>query len=189
MEVMIAVVILAIIMSLAVPRLSGNVRRNFNFTVDRVSDLLVMFAQRDTLARNPVGLSYDPGGPTLSLVVLETDLENPDLADWMTDRFVTPVRFPDIVDPYTIEIAADHEVVDTQYWPLGTMPGETRPEITVSFWTVDGDHGVQLILPAHGVSPRRVDLGGGRARRGGAGTGDDRIAVDLDAAGRTREDW
>jgi len=172
----VVVVIIAIMATLAVPRLASQGRRAFDLTADQVSDVLMMFAQRDQLGKKPVGLRYDAERRWLQMVVLEGDpTDSSVMAEWQPDRFVAPVKLPDMVDGSTFTIRADYEVIDTQDWPLSHTPGDDRPTIEISFESIDQVHYVTLVLGPHAVTAKRSD--------------EARMAVDLDAAGRSREDW
>jgi len=181
LEVMVVVVILALLATITIPRFSGTTRREFELVTDRVADLLMMFAQRDSLGQKPVGLWYDETRRWLMLVVLDTDDSAPGReADWLTDPFVRPVKLPDVVDTDTLIVTADGEMAYIADYPLSHTPGETRPTIDIYFQSVDRMHSTTLVLEPHAVAPRRSD-GSGRLQA--------RMPVDLDAAGRSREDW
>ncbi|MCP3905955.1 MAG: type II secretion system protein [Planctomycetes bacterium] len=178
LEVLIVVVILAILATLAVPRLTGTTRRTFDLTVDRVADLLVMFAQRDALGQKPVGIRFDASRRELQLVTLERYDDG--ASDWWVDRFVIPVELPDVIDEERLGVYADGEWVDVREWPLHHTPGENRPSIEIVLASVDGEHETTIVLAPHDVAPRRSDR---------AGTVAARTPIDLDGAGRSREDW
>jgi len=181
LEVMVVVIILALVATITVPRLTGMAKREFDLVAERVADLLTMFAQRDNLGQKPVGLWYDESRRALTLVVLDViDPESRTQADWQIDPFVDPVRLPDVVDANSLMVIADGEAAYIAEWPLGHTPGEARPTIEVYFQSFDGQHRVTLVLQPYDVAPRRMDRSG-RAQA--------RLPLDLDAAGRSREDW
>ena len=181
LEVMVVVLILALLATITVPRVTGMARREFDLAADQVADLLTMFAQRDNLGQRPVGLWYDESRRSLALVVLDViDPESRTEADWQIDPFVDPVRLPDIVDASSLMVMADGEAAYIADWPLSHTPGEARPTIEVYFQSFDRSHRVTLVLQPYDVAPQRMDRSG-RAQA--------RLPVDLDAAGRSREDW
>ncbi|MHC5004567.1 MAG: hypothetical protein ACYTJ0_15745 [Planctomycetota bacterium] len=146
--------------------------------VAHVSDLLTMFAQRHQLQQNPVGIQYDEVNHELRLVLHEPDPENiGGQSLWRLDPYVTPVSLPGDPSTFVLEVYADGEYVDIRDWPLATTPAEQRPEITVTLQ--DEEFSASVMLPSHAIVPRPA------ASRGGSATG----RVDLDSAGRSREDW
>ena len=179
-ELVVVVVLIAIIAAMVVPKLTGTTKRTFDLTVDRVADLLVMYAQRDHLARYPVGLTYDPEFGNLGLVVLTPP---PDEAtapsSWRPDVFVPDVTLPEIMDLDALTVYADGESVDVRTWPLANVPGQPRPTIEVFLRSKDGEYDATLRLSPHGVAPKRLNRTYFFARE----------PVDLDAVGRSQEDW
>jgi prepilin-type N-terminal cleavage/methylation domain-containing protein len=181
LEVIVVVAILALLATLTVPRVTGMARREFDLTADRVADLLMMFAHRDSLGQKPVGIMYDESRRALMLVVLDIDdPEQRHTASWQLDPYVDPVKLPDIVDPQSLVATADGEVAYIAEYPLSHTPGEARPTIEISFQSYDGAYHTSLVLHPYDVAPRRTD----RSAQAQA-----RQPVDLDAAGRSREEW
>jgi len=177
LEVIVVISILALLATMMVPRLTGTARRTFDLTADQVADLLLMFAQRDSLGQNPVGIRYDADRRELQLVTLQRYDGG---SDWRVDRFVIPVELPGIIDEDRFGVYADGEWVDVRDWPLSHTPGETRPSIEVTLATIDGDYETSVVLSPHAVAPRRSDRTDAVALR---------TPIDLDSAGRSREDW
>jgi prepilin-type N-terminal cleavage/methylation domain-containing protein len=180
LEMIVVVVILAILAATAVPRLAGNERREFRLAVDRVADLLTMYAQRESSGGTSVGLAQDYERNRLYLVVLDINPDRPEEpAAWRDDRNVRPVQLPAFLKPDDVVVYCDGEAVDIAQWPLTNSVGQDRPGIEVVL------HGpgeiASLLLPPYGTSPLRLsDLGDSAGLR---------ERVDLDAAGRDREDW
>jgi hypothetical protein len=176
---MVVVVVLTIIMSMAIPRLGNTERRTFDLAADQVADLLMMYAQRDNLSAYPVGLFHDITAGQLLVMVLDgTD----DHGDWAVDRLARPVTLPPVVDQEMLLVYVDGEPVSIREWPLGNTPGQDRPTLEIVMQSVDGEQQITLTLPSYGMSPKR---------RWSDGTGQlgTRSTVDLDAQGRSREDW
>lgn len=180
LEVVVVVTMLALLAAVAIPRLSGTRRTAFDHFVDEVSDMLLLFAQRDNLGRSPIGLVLDVSGerPALQLMVMaEADQGR---GAWVIDRLVAPVELPDFIAPADLEIEADGESIEIRDRVLAQVPGEDRPTITIRISDVDRRHRATLELTPHGVAARRLD-----DRRAATA----RRPVDLDAEGRSREDW
>jgi hypothetical protein len=100
-------------------------------------------------------------------------------AEWRPDVLVQPLALPPILDREAIWVYADGEQVDIREWPLAHLPGEERPTIEILLRSADEENQATLLLPAHGVAPVRLDQAPYAARR----------PIDLDAQGRSREDW
>jgi hypothetical protein len=175
----VVVAIIAVIAALTVPRMFGNEERLFRNTCDEVADLLTMYAQRDVMASQPVGLVYDEGRHWLMLVVYDVDPERGGRdADWRWDRLVQPVKLPEAVQ--FAGVRADGSPMDIRSWPLAARPGAERPVIELDL-IGPSEHLVTFVLPRHGVAPRIV--------RGGEETIASLTPIDLNLAGRMREEW
>ncbi len=151
-------------------------------TADRVSDLLAMFAQRETLSGRPIGIWHDTERHLLVLLILDIDDAAPEEpARWRPDRTVRPVSMPPSIDvDRGIVASVDGSPVDISQWPIATEPGKPRPRIEISLYADDGN--VKTIaLPSHAMAPYQLD----DAQASLAS----RRPIDLDAAGRNREDW
>ncbi len=179
LELLVVLVILALLFSMIVPRFAGTDRRALQLVSDQVADLLTMYAHRATLGQKPVGVGYDPERRAIMLLVIDIDLDRPDQpADWQVDRLVTPVKLPSTVDLF--DARADGEPVDLALWPIANRPGKDRPTIEITLVGRDGET-TAVVLAPHAVAPRQIDPDEvGPAVR---------MPIDLDAAGRHREEW
>jgi general secretion pathway protein G len=177
LEVTIVVVIIALLATLIVPRFSGTARREFRLLEEKVVDMLTMFAQREQLGRRPIGLQYDLDRRELMLVVLERGDRSSRENEWLIDQYVKPVRFPRTVS--LASVLADGDPVDVVDRPLVVVPGQERPTVTLA---LQGEQEISTItLSAHAIVPR--------VTRAGDWSPDSVEPIDLDAAGRHREDW
>ncbi|NNM24407.1 MAG: type II secretion system protein [Phycisphaerales bacterium] len=179
LEVMVVGVLLAVLAAIAVPRLTGNTRRSFDLAADQVADLLLMYAQRDAFGAKPIGLMKNERG-WLMLVQLDIDASDERSGDWRIDPFVPPVKFPDEVDLSSVVVTANGQRLDIIGQPLSHTPGEDRPSVQVFMQSRDREYQTTIDLAPHALAPVRSDRRTGTPRR---------VAVDLDAAGRSREDW
>ena len=111
---------------------------------------------------------------TPQMVVVAADEEDP---IWVMDRTVRPVPLPQDVSIY--DVHADGESVDISVWPLQVEPGQTRPDIAI---ILEGPNGVvTVVLAGHALAPMQIHSEAYAEWLGGP--------IDLDAAGRDREDW
>ncbi len=175
--------LLALAATMIVPRVVGTHKRALNLATEQVSDLLTMYAQRDTLSGRPAGIWHDARRNALQLMVLDIDPSEPDQpADWRPDPFVRPVELPPSIPADGVWLRADGKLVDIRQWPISNSPSQLREAIEIGLVDDDGDSRT-LVLPGNALVPSL--LGDER---------DDersnlRQPVDLDAAGRHREDW
>ena len=181
-EVIVVVAVLAVLMSMIVPRLVGHERRVHQLAAGQVADLLMMFAQREALSNRPVGIWHDKPRNTILLMILDIDPADPDApVAWQKDRAVAPVKLPHSIEPNRGVVAtADGRRMDFSQWPIATEPGKPRQRIEISLAAEDGTVKT-IVLPGHSISPYQAD----DARALSAL----REPIDLDAAGRHREDW
>jgi prepilin-type N-terminal cleavage/methylation domain-containing protein len=192
LEIIVVVAVMAVLATAIVPRLSRLGQRRFDLSVTQVADLVMMFAQREMAGTTPVGIDLEitrDGERRLRLLVLMPPPEQPgatELADWRVDPFVRPVTLPDAVDPDQVMLLVDGEELDIREAPFTHVPGDRRPRIEVLMGSAGGDRFGRIILPPYALGP---DIIVGGDIRGGAGFGEGREPLDLDAAGRSREDW
>lgn len=172
----VVILVLSILGTLIVPRLTGNQLREFRLTVDRTGDLLTMYGQRQNLGQKIVGITHNRADHSLALI--EIDAES-GYSDWRYDSYVKPVRLPAFMTEHDIEFLVDGDPYDPSEWPLSSEPGQQRPSIEIR---LRGPEEIAtLVLSPHGVSPMIMN--------GVHSSGNVRQAVDLDGEGRGREDW
>jgi prepilin-type N-terminal cleavage/methylation domain-containing protein len=70
-EVIIVVAIVAILAAMTMPRLLNQDRRRLQEATDGVSDLLIMFALRESLSDRPVGIWHDAERNWIVLMMLD----------------------------------------------------------------------------------------------------------------------
>jgi prepilin-type N-terminal cleavage/methylation domain-containing protein len=180
-EMIIVVAIMAILASMTMPRLLNQDRRRLQEAVDGVSDLLIMFALRESLSDRPVGNWHDAERNWIVLMTLdraEGDEDEP--ATWQQDHAVKPVKLPVIVPVDGVQAFADGAPIDFGQWPVVTEPGRPRPDVEITLSTDDGLLRT-IVLPAHAISPYESETGRELVEL--------RSPIDLDAEGRHREDW
>lgn len=178
-EIIMVCIILALLLSVVLVRLTSLQGRNFDTVVDQAGDLLMMYALRSEYARQPVGLFVDESRNSIRLMRRESS-ENPDDRSlWKSDPTVREVRLPDFMSIYDLEVIIDGDQADLTKWPLSTMPGEDRPAIELVLHYEDRE--VRLNLPPTALTPYRIEDG-----RDGVPA---REPEDLDNTGRWQEDW
>ena len=179
-EVIVVVIVIGLLATVLVPRLTSTRKQRFELFTSQVSDLLMMYAQRDNLGRRPIGLRVDTSStpPTMQVVVRQEDATNSQ--DWTRDVSIRPVKLPEFVRADDIVLFADGEVVNIINWTLGHVPGENRPAIEVTIRDDQNQYESTLTLSSYGISPQRRGEYRAAARA---------QQVDLDAEGRSQEEW
>jgi prepilin-type N-terminal cleavage/methylation domain-containing protein len=189
LELMIVILVLALLAALALPRLSGTESRRFDLTADRLSDLLMVFAQRDSMGGRPVALIHSADRNQIELLTLDIDPFQPDLlaewrpdrlvpfAEWRLDRLVPSVPLPTGIR--VVDCRVDGDLLVEQGWSIISEPGQERPVIEMTL--ASGDRMATLVLSPAAVAASRYDANSPAPY--------ERASVDLDAAGRNREDW
>ncbi|MBM44077.1 MAG: hypothetical protein CMJ36_03560 [Phycisphaerae bacterium] len=178
-EIIMVCVILALLLSAILVRLTSLQGRNFDTVVDQAGDLLMMYALRSEHARQPVGLFVDESRSSIRLMRRESGDDPGDTSLWKSDPTVREVRLPDFMSIYELEIYIDGDQADLTQWPLSTMPGEDRPAVEIVLYHEDRE--VRLNLPPTALAPVRIE--------DGRDTLPVREMEDLDTTGRWQEDW
>jgi len=171
----VVIMVIGIMATMIVPRLDGNREREFGLTVDRVSDVILMFAHRASTSNKPVGLRFDPESKQFELLIkFEEDGEK----FWGYDPLTPPITLPRWLESDSIYLYVDGELTDTSQWPITALPGENRPLIeTILQWE---QHEVNISLPSHAMGPSVLFDGIGEEVL---------VPVDLDSEGRGRDEW
>lgn len=177
-EMIVVIIVMAIMASLILPRLFGNDRRQFQNVADQVSDLLMMYAQRESLGTKPVGLWENTERRQLELMTLEVFDDSVERqSGWVIDSTVRPVSLPN--DVSILDVQADGESVDLSEWPMQSPPGQLRPSLAI---ILEGPSGIITIaMASHSLVALQIHSEQYAEWMGGP--------VDLDAAGLDREDW
>ena len=175
LEIIVVIMIMVVMAAMILPRMTGNQNREFTLAVEKVNDVVLMFAHRVSTSNQPVALRYDP--QTKQFELLTKKSEDGEYF-WGLDPLAAPVKLPSWLDSDAITIFVDGEIADTTQWPITTTPGETRPLIEVALnWE---EHSALISLPSHAMGPNIWFDGVGN---------DPLIPIDLDAQGRGREEW
>ena len=178
LEMIVVIVVLAILATLIGPRMTGNQRREFRVAVDKVGDLLTMYGQRQNLGQKIVGIQQRREDNSIMLIEIDA-ADTSGFSNWRIDPYVKPVRLPVFMTDSDVEFYVDGDPYDCADWPLSSEPGQERPTIEIQMRGPDDF--ASLVLQPHGVAPIVIN--------GENSSGISRVPVDLDAEGRSREDW
>jgi len=175
-EALVVVAVLAVLAGLVIPRMGGVRRREEGAVVDRVADLMTMFAFRSSAGTQPVGILHDAASRSLELVILDIDpTQDGDPLVWQPDRLSMPVLLPDGMD--LAEATEDSSLLPEGDWMVTSKPGGDRPRLEIRLAGRALEASVSL--EPHALHPRRSDrqVAGAREPR------------DLDEEGMDRERW
>mgnify|MGYP004393592951 CR=1 FL=1 len=178
-EMIIVCVIMALLMSAIIYRMTSRQGRSFDVTIDRVGDLLMMYALRSEHSRAPVGLMIDPDRDALLLMRRDNVESSSGQQMWSMDPMARGVLLPDFMDLDDLEVRVDGDRADLIDWPLSAMPGEDRPLIEIELR--HEQRTVLLSLAPHALAPQRME--------DGVDSAPVREPEDLDTTGRWQEDW
>ncbi|MEE2908460.1 MAG: type II secretion system protein [Planctomycetota bacterium] len=180
-EVIVAVTIMALLVSMIAIRISGTRDKQISLAVDQLRDLLMMYALRSEHAPEPIALSMDPHYMTIALVRREPPAYAGGDSQWIRDPFVPVVQIPEFMELEDIEVLADGDWIDIVEWPLVAMPGQDRPTVEINLGFEN--RVIALRLASHSLYATRHD----------SAVTDSELAPrepeDLDQTGRWQEDW
>jgi prepilin-type N-terminal cleavage/methylation domain-containing protein len=177
-ELVVVVVILAVAAAMVVPRFSGTARQEADNAIERVEDLLRMFAFRESLGVQQVALWRDPVDGRIHLLTKDAPEPGSDeVPDWRPDRFASPVALPEGLELATLEV--DDDSRDPGEWIIPSVPGGERPQIEVRL--VGHGFDTTVTLPSGGTGVVRVDADKPAPVA--------RFPVDLNRQGRGDEPW
>ncbi len=182
-EVIIAIIILAVLSAMIVPRLTRTLKAEHENAVEKMCDLLSMYAFRDATSPQQIALWQDPETGWLTLLIKDRDpsatSEDGDHSkyEWVADRRMTPVALPRGME--LTDLSVDGVDVSGTDWLIPTVPGGGRPSVAMHL--ISGSIDTVLRLDSNSVTPVRVDAGSPPIQA--------REAVDLDQYGTRGEKW
>ena len=177
LELIVVIAILAVVSSVVIPRLRDLSKGKADVTIERLSELLGLFAWRDNAGSQQCALYMNPDSGAIELWTLEPNPNRPtDPAEWTPDRFVQPVVVAEGVE---LEVLSDGMRLDGNEWRIVGSPSGNRVRIEIRVLTDGFDS--MLVLEPSAAMPTRVD--------NGKVVEDQRAARDLDARGMSREPW
>ncbi|MCE9619397.1 MAG: type II secretion system GspH family protein [Planctomycetes bacterium] len=177
-ELIVVIAILAVVSAAVIPRLRGLSKGQADVAIERLSELLSLFAWRDNAGSQQCAIYMNPDSNAIELWTLEPNPARPaDPAEWVPDRYVQPVRMPESVE--LADVLADGMRIGGSEWRIVGSPSGNRPRIEMRV-IADGLD-TSLVLEPGAAMPIRVD--------NGRIVEDQRTMRDLDARGMSREPW
>ena len=159
-EVIVAIAIMAIMAALVVPRLTRTTKSEHDAVIDRLEDLLSMYAFREATSSQQIALWQDPETGWMTILVAERDLEaagesRNQRAEFVADRRLQPVALPEGME--LADLTIDGLDVSGTDWLIPTVPGGGRPAIEMHIVSDVVD--TVLRLDSTAISPIRIDAG------------------------------
>ena len=174
MEAMVVVMILAIMATVVVPRLSAMVQRPARQSAILVGDFLTSVAQRDALTSQPLAIEFNGELNTLSLLV---PADEP--GQWRRDLVIHPIQ---LGDAFLVEASADGAMLDESQFRVEFRVGGARPLIEMA---ISDDRDSRNEGPFH----VRLSPDAPRAVVEGVSVQSTADREDLDAAGKGEQPW
>jgi prepilin-type N-terminal cleavage/methylation domain-containing protein len=175
LEIIIVIIMIGIMSSIILPRLSGTRNREFTLTVERVADVVLMYAHRNATSNQPAALQYNSDAKEFTLL---TKVKEDGERFWEFDPLAKPIKLPSWADNDLLAIYVDGDFTDTSQWPITASPGEARPLIEILLhWE---ERSALITLAPHAIGPQ-VWFDGDNT--------EPLMPIDLDAEGRGREEW
>ena len=178
-EVIIVAVVLVLLATAIVPRMSGVSRRKNDAAFDAVASVIAAFAFHESTNNGQLALSYDNDFRQLELQVLEqSDSNSGQRPIWRIHPFTQPITLPDNMD--ITMIFSDGEALNPEDFFITTQSSGDRPSIELKIEA--DDDSATISLTPYALSPVLV-------RKGDQKQKTIRIRSNLDDMGLEREDW
>ena len=176
-EVIIAAVLLVVLGTMLVPRMSGMARGELDVAIESVTTIVATFAFAEATDEKLVALSYSEENRRFDLFVLDED--DAGEVDWRPLSLAPSLILPDQI-AFT-RVTVDGAAYDPNDWFVSSNPSGLRPDIRIRIESETGD-GVEVALLPHGLGPVII-------RDGDPDPPVLRERADLNEMGADREDW
>jgi prepilin-type N-terminal cleavage/methylation domain-containing protein len=179
-ELVVAIVIMAVMVGLIVPRLLSTTERRTRAEVESVADVVTVAARRASLSTQRVSLAYDSGVGLRVMIQRAKDLASfqPGNLQWVYD----PLAPSPSLEGVTVTGASlDGKALTGSSWLVDFFPASRQPDLSIGLedssgrpWTV--------VLTGDSVQARAYQ---GTAAQVGVRT----TAIDLDNGGKGDQPW
>ncbi len=176
-EVIIAAVLLVVLGTMLVPRMSGMARGELDVAIESVTTIVATFAFAEATDEKLVALSYSEENRRFDLFVLDED--DAGEVDWRPLSLAPSLILPDQI-AFT-RVTVDGAAYDPNDWFVSSNPSGLRPDIRIRIESETGD-GAEVALLPHGLGPVII-------RDGDPDPPVLRERADLNEMGADREDW
>ena len=173
----IAAVLLVILGTILVPRMSGMARGELDVAIESVGTIVATFAFAEATDEKLVALSYSEENRRFNVFVLTADDSGE--IDWRPLTLAPSLILPDQI-AFT-RVTIDGAAYDPRDWFVASSPSGLRPDIRIRVESESGD-GAEVALLPHGLGPVII-------RDGDPNPPLLRERADLNEMGADREDW
>ncbi|MBX3357763.1 MAG: type II secretion system protein [Phycisphaeraceae bacterium] len=188
-ELILVIVLISILASVVVPRLTGNDGRRAENEVRAIESLLAAAATRDAFTAEPRILAWDAPSGTLAMFVRRVATGSVDSEPaWLEDGLVPPVR---LALTEIREATADGQRLDTGSFAVQFSQTEPRPSLALLIAPrrqgardAAGDSW-QIDLAPEAIEPIRTPVASSAPRLSASPS----RTVDLDATGQGGKPW
>lgn len=179
-ELVVAIVILAVMVGLIVPRLLSTTERRTRAEVESVTDVVTVAARRASLATQRVALVYDSGIGLRVMIQRAKDLTSfqPGNLQWVYD----PLAPTSTLEGVSITSATlDGKQLAGSGWLVDFFPASRQPDLSIGLEDSSGRPWT-IVLTGDSVQARAFQ---GAPAQVGVRTS----AIDLDAGGKGDQPW
>ena len=189
-ELIVVLVMLGVLAGLTLPRMMRTERRRAEATVESLSGMLTVVAQREALGSHRMRMGFEEKRGTMRLDALRVLGERGERrvlgeGDWRPDPLVPEVRLEGV---RLAEVRFDGLGVDERRWRVEFVPGVSRAliEMVLEMEEEGGGTGRAWLVE---LLPYAPDADVVTVRAGGVVEGRRARSVDLDALGRGEVEW
>lgn len=151
LEVVIVGIVLVLLATMIVPRMSGISRRRNDAAVEAAASVVAAFAFHESTGTRQLALSYSADFRQLELQVLEFDPDDPARRPrWRIHPYSQPVTLPESVD--ISSITSNGELLDPDDFFIATEAAGNRPSIELRI-DADDNSGATIALSPYALSP------------------------------------
>lgn len=179
-EVVIVGVLMALLATMIVPRLSGMMRRRQHAAIDGAAAVVAAFAFHEATGTKQLALSYDTDFRQLELQVLDSvDDDDTTKPEWRVHPYSQPFTLPETLEITSVQ--SDGEALDPDRFFIASQSAGDRPWIVLRLESASNT-GATITLSPYALAPNvhfDSDENAIRARE----------RFDLDDMGLEREDW
>lgn len=179
-EVVIVGVLLALLATMIVPRLSGMTRRKQDSAIDAAASVVAAFAFHESTGTRQLALSYNEDFRQLELQILDVAGDDPSAKpEWRVHPSSQPVTLPEMLE--ITSISSDGDPLDPDRFFIASTSAGDRPSIVLRLDS-DAHTGATITLMPYSLAPTVI------FDRDTASL-PPRERANLDEMGLEREDW
>ena len=151
-EVVIVGVLLVLLATMVVPRLSGMTQRRQDAAIDAAASVVAAFAFHESTGTRQLALSYDEDYRQLELQILDVTGDDPNgRAEWRVHPNSQPVTLPEMVE--IASVSSDGEALDPDKFFIASTSAGDRPSIMLRL-NGDANTGATIVLTPYALAPK-----------------------------------